>query len=469
MLIPVIMAGGNGSRLWPMSRHSTPKQFLSLTGDDSLLQQTIERLRPLQHGSPIIVTNSEHRFLVAEQLREISVTAHDIILEPVSRNTAPAVALAAIAAKRETDPVLLVLAADHHFENPAALIEAINKGMQLAEQGLMVTFGIKPTRPETGFGYIHRGEALSEAGHRIDRFVEKPDLATATDYVSSGNYLWNSGMFMFRASRYLEELQKHHPEILTACEQAIGSATRDLDFVRLDHDLFAASPDDSIDYAVMEKTDAAAVVELDAGWSDVGSWQALWEVNEKDENDNVCQGDVITVDSHGSFISAQHRLVTTLGVQDLIVVETKDAVLVADKGQSQNVKAIVDQLKSAQRSEYITHPHVPRPWGEFDTIDSGDRYQVKRITVNPGQRLSLQLHYHRAEHWIVVSGTARVVCGDKEQILTENQSTYIPLGVKHSLENPGKVPLELIEVQSGNYLGEDDIVRFEDMYGRCPP
>lgn len=467
MFTPVIMAGGSGSRLWPLSRKTTPKQFLDLNGQgQTMLQQTLARLDGLQHGRPVIVTNEEHRFLVAEQLRERAIEPGHIILEPVARNTAPAVALAA-AAVIDDDPVLLVLSADHHFADTPALQRIIEQALPLAEQGGMVTFGIRPTRAETGYGYIRKGVQQETNIWQIAEFVEKPDRATAEFYLEQGQHLWNSGMFMFRASRYLEELKHHAPGIHDTCLAAAARLAEDIDFTRVPAEIFANCPEDSIDYAVMEKLSDALTIELDAGWSDIGSWEALWEVADKDEHGNHTQGDIIAIDTTDTLISAHGRLVATIGLHNLAIVETRDALLVADRARSQEVKKIVARLEAQSRKEHLNHPHVPRPWGSFDIIDDGTRYQVKRITVKPGEHLSLQMHYHRAEHWIVVSGTAQVVCGDKEMILTENQSTYIPVGAKHRLSNPGKVPLEVIEVQSGNYLGEDDIVRFNDAYGRC--
>lgn len=469
MFTPVIMAGGSGSRLWPLSRQSSPKQFLDLDGSGStLLQRTLTRLQGLEHAAPVVVSNDNYRFMVAEQLRQADITALATILEPCSRNTAPAIALAALGLLQQgDDTIMLVLAADHEFTRPSELHDAIIKGLPLAEAGKLVTFGIKPSRPETGYGYIKTGPSLAEDAFSIDEFAEKPDLQTAEKFVEGGQHLWNSGMFMFRASVLLHELERYEPELLTHCKAAMASSTQDPDFVRPNADLFSLCPDNSIDYAVMEKTDNACVVAMDAGWSDIGSWQSLWEVCDRDADNNVALGDTYLHDTTNSLVHAHHRHVATIGLDNHIVVETKDAVLVAHKDQSQKVKDIVQRLKADNRSEYSDHTHVIRPWGDFDTIDEGRHYQVKRITVQPGQQLSLQLHYHRAEHWIVVSGTAHVICGEEEKVLTENQSTYIPVGVKHRLSNPGKIPLEVIEVQSGHYLGEDDIVRFTDIYGRC--
>lgn len=471
MFTPVILAGGTGSRLWPLSRQNFPKQFLAL-GDPELgtmLQRTITRLAGLEHAAALVVSNTHHRFVVAEQLRKTDAPSRRIILEPSARNTAPAIALAAFeACKDGQDPVLLVLPADHHIEDGDAFQTAVRAAQRHAENGKLVTFGIVPSHPETGFGYIHSGESLADAALAILAFKEKPSAELAEEYVASGEYFWNSGMFMFRASTFLSELKRLNPDLLRACQQSLAHAEEDRDFLHIPAELFAECEDESIDYAVMERTQRGAVVALDAGWNDLGSWAAIWDVGAKDGQGNSLQGDVLTVDTQNSLVQAHHRLVATVGVTDLVVIETKDAVLVAPREQSQQVKQIVDQLKRLERAEFAESPLVNRPWGFYETVDHGERYQVKRICVMPGECLSLQLHYHRAEHWIVVSGTARVICGEREMILTENQSTYIPLGVKHSLSNPGKVPLELIEVQSGAYLGEDDIVRFEDRYGRVP-
>lgn len=467
MLFPVIMAGGSGSRLWPLSRQLSPKQFLPLAdGELSMLQATLQRLQGLDIARPLLICNEEHRFLAAEQLRQLGMEQAKILLEPVGRNTAPAIALAAFqACSEEEDPILLILAADHLIQDVQAFHASIHKALPLASAGKLVTFGIVPTHPETGYGYLEKGESIGE-GFAVSRFVEKPDFATAAEYLVSGDYFWNSGMFMFRASRYLEELERFRPEILAACSKALAGGSQDMHFTRVDPEVFAACPEDSIDYAVMERTADAVMVPLNAGWSDIGSWSALWEVSAKDTDGNVFKGDVLSERSHNSYIHADHRLVAAVGVEDLVIVETKDAVLVAHKNQVQDVKKIVEQLKNGQRHEHSSHREVYRPWGIYDSVDNGHRYQVKRITVNPGAKLSVQMHHHRAEHWIVVSGTAKVTNGDKTYLVTENQSTFIPIGQIHSLENPGVIPLELIEVQSGSYLGEDDIVRFEDKYGR---
>jgi mannose-1-phosphate guanylyltransferase len=466
-MIPVIMSGGSGSRLWPLSRQLNPKQFLALgEGSLSMLQTTIKRLAGLDMQLPRLICNEEHRFLAAEQLRQLGLEEASILLEPVGRNTAPAVALVALQTLAEAqDPILLVLAADHLVQDESALRASIESARALAEAGKLVTFGVVPTHPETGYGYLQRG-AAEGSGYRVERFVEKPDRATAEEYLASGEHFWNSGMFMFRASRYVEELQRWRPDILAACRQALAASERDLHFTRVGQDAFSACPEDSIDYAVMERTEDAVMVPLDAGWSDIGSWSALWDVSPRDAEGNVFKGDVLGQDTHDSYVHADSRLVATVGVRDLVIVETKDAVLVAHKDQAQEVKHIVERLKHEQRCEYRNNREVYRPWGVYDSIDHGQRYQVKRITVKPGAKLSVQMHHHRAEHWIVVSGTAKVTNGEETYMVTENQSTYIPIGQIHALENPGLIPLELIEVQSGTYLGEDDIVRFADRYGR---
>ncbi len=468
ILQPVVLAGGSGTRLWPLSREHKPKQFLPLSGEASMLQQTLQRLDGLSCQSPLIICNEQHRFLAAEQLRQIGTEDASILLEPCGRNTAPALALAALHAMvDDNDPLLLVLAADHIIQNVPAFHQAVLQAAILAGQGKLVTFGIVPVRAETGYGYIECGDPIGEFGASVHRFVEKPDAKHAAEYMASEQHFWNSGMFMFRASVYLQELEKYQPVMLAACHQALTAATCDMDFVRIDKAAFEACPSDSIDYAVMEHTDAAAMVALDAGWNDVGAWSALLDVLEKDENGNALRGDVLAEQTANTLVRADSRLVATVGVQDLVVVETKDAVLVAHKDRVQDVRQIVQRLRDTQRTEHINHREVYRPWGLYDSIDQGHRYQVKRITVKPGAKLSVQMHHHRAEHWVVVSGTAKVTNGDKTYIITENQSSYIPIGQTHSLENPGVIPLELIEVQSGSYLGEDDIVRFKDQYGRA--
>ncbi|EHY0935667.1 mannose-1-phosphate guanylyltransferase/mannose-6-phosphate isomerase [Vibrio cholerae] len=465
MLLPVIMAGGSGSRLWPLSRSLYPKQFISLASDKSMLQETTTRLSGLEHQAPLLICNQDHRFIVAEQLRQQRIKHGGIVLEPVGRNTAPAIALAALhATKHGDDPLLLVLAADHVIQNQAAFTEAVKNAVMPAEQGMLVTFGIVPTAPETGYGYIKQGEAVGETAYRVAQFVEKPNLTTAEQYLASGKYYWNSGMFLFKASRYLKELKAHRPDILHACELAMQGARGDLDFVRIEEASFTECPEDSIDYAVMEKTQDALVVPMDAGWSDVGSFSALWEVSPKDGQGNVMVGDVIAEQTHNSYIYAQNKLVSTVGVDNLVIIETKDAVLVANKNKVQDVKNVVNQLKAQQRRECEQHREVYRPWGSHDEIAEGERYHVKHLRVKPGEQTALQMHHHRAEHWVVVQGTAKVTNGDKSYLVSENQSTYIPLGSAHRIENPGKVDLHLIEVRSGSYLQEDDIVRLEE-YG----
>jgi mannose-1-phosphate guanylyltransferase / mannose-6-phosphate isomerase len=465
-MTPVILSGGSGTRLWPLSRGQYPKQFLPLVTQNTMVQETMLRLSGLAGlNNPIAVCNEDHRFMMAEQLWEIGVKPTAIILEPVGKNTAPAVAMAALSASSQ-DEVLLVLPADHVILNIEAFHLAIAKAEALAKQGNLVTFGIVPTHPETGYGYIMKDSRRLGDAYKVAAFVEKPDLVAAKNYVNSGDYLWNSGMFAFTAGNFLKELEKYNPEMLSACKQALSSAIIDLDFIRLDKATFSACPADSIDYAVMEKTDKAAVIPLDASWNDVGSWSALWDVTDKDASGNAVSGDVLTLDTKNSYIYSEDKLVTIIGVEDLVVVETKDAVMIAPKARVQEVKQIVDQLKQQGRSEAQVHRKAYRPWGHYDSVDSGDRHQTKRIVVKPGAKLSLQKHHHRAEHWVVVKGTALVTRGDEQILLTENESTFIPLGTVHRLENPGVIPLEIVEVQSGSYLGEDDIVRFGDSYGR---
>lgn len=463
-LYPVLLSGGSGTRLWPLSREAYPKQFLPLAGEDTMVQATWKRVAPLATGAPIVVANEEHRFLVAEQLRQIGAPVPAILLEPMGRNTAPAIAAAALQAMAEgNDPLLLVLPSDHVVRDEVGFRNAVTAAVPAAEAGALVTFGIVPDAPETGFGYI-QAEVGSDL-RKVLRFVEKPDAATAQSYLDAGGYYWNSGMFLFRASRVLEELQRFRPDVVQAVRAAFDAAKRDGDFIRLDKEAFAASPSDSIDYAVMEKTEHAMVLPVDIGWSDVGSWSALWDVAERDDNGNAHHGDVIAVDSRNSYAYAQ-RLVALVGVDDIVVVDTPDAVLVAHKDRVQDVKLVVAQLKDGQRSQAVLHREVHRPWGSYDSVDFGSRHQVKRIKVKPGAQLSLQSHEHRAEHWIVVKGVARVTRNNDVFELFENQSTYIPIGAKHRLENPGAEMLELVEVQSGDYLGEDDIVRYSDIYGR---
>lgn len=464
-MVPVILSGGSGTRLWPLSREAYPKQFLPLAGEASLLQDTWRRVAPLAGRAPIVVANAEHRFMVAEQLRQAGCESASILLEPVGRNTAPAIAVAALhAMEGGEDPLLLVLPSDHVIGDGEGFRAAANLAAEACGDGRLVTFGIVPTGPETGYGYIRA--AAGEGVRPVEEFVEKPDRETAGRYVAAGNYFWNSGMFLFRASSFLAELERLQPQMLAACRRALEAAARDHDFLRLDADAFTACPADSIDFAVMEKTRSAMVLPIDVGWNDVGSWSALRDVTPCDDRGNAWRGDVLARDCRNTLALADGRLVALLGLDDIVVVDTADAVLVAHRDRVQDVREIVGELKRAQRSEATWHRKVYRPWGCYDSIDTGDRFQVKRITVKPGAALSLQMHHHRAEHWIVVRGTGRITRGEEVVLLGENQSTYIPLGVKHRLENPGVVPLELIEVQSGSYLGEDDIVRFEDVYGR---
>jgi len=464
MLKAVIMAGGSGTRLWPLSRAAHPKQFLALHGDDTMLQATFKRLDGLDIQSSVTICNEEHRFFVAEQLREIDKLG-SIILEPVGRNTAPGLALAALSSPEGEDPLLLVLAADHVIQNEAAFTKTVMNAIPLAESGKLVTFGIVAHEPNTGYGYIKKGESQGP-GFAVDAFVEKPSIEVAKEYLESGDYFWNSGMFLFKASRYLEELKKHRPDIYEACQLSMEGTSQDNDFLRVNELAFDACPSDSIDYAVMEKTDDAVVVPMDAGWSDIGSWSSLWDISEKDGNGNATYGDVMLHKSNNCYVRTDGKLVAAIGVDDLVIVSTKDVLVVAHKDSVHDVKVVAQQLKAKSRTEWEHHREVYRPWGKYDSIDSGDRYQAKRITVKPGAKLSVQMHHHRAEHWVVVSGTAKVTNDEKTFMLSENESTYIPVGVIHALENPGKVSLEIIEIQSGSYLGEDDIVRFEDIYGR---
>jgi len=467
MLVPVILSGGAGTRLWPLSRELHPKQLLPLVGRHTMLQDTVRRLAGLEAGAPIVVCNEAHRFMVAEQLRSIDCKPRAIVLESAGRNTAPAIALAAHAtlAGEEGDPLLLVLPADHVIVDVSAFHRAIEVAGVAARNGALVAFGIVPTTPETGYGYIRRG-ALAGGCYRIAEFVEKPELTRAQAFVATGEYYWNSGMFLFRARRYLEELEKFSPDIAAVCGNSFAGAVRDLDFTRIDPGTFRDCRSESIDYAVMEKTADAVVVPLEAGWSDVGTWTSLHAACEHDAQGNALFGDVMVEDTHDSYVYSESRLVATVGLRDHVVVETKDAVLVAPKDRVQDVKKLVARLKAYGRYEHALHRQVFRPWGSYDNIDIGERFQVKRLVVHPGGVLSLQMHHHRAEHWVVVSGTARITRGDETFLLEENQSTYIPIGVRHRIENPGRIPLHIIEVQSGGYLGEDDIVRFEDRYGR---
>jgi mannose-1-phosphate guanylyltransferase len=467
MIKPVILCGGSGTRLWPLSRQAYPKQFIKLHGNATMLQDCIARQSSLVAADAIFVCNEEHRFLTAEQIRSHGFNHSGIILEPIPKNTAPAIALAALHAISEGEnPILLILPADHIIKNIDAYRVTIEKASQVGKDGLL-TFGIVPSKPETGYGYIRVGKKVNDNEvYHVEAFVEKPDSLTAEKYLKNGDYLWNSGIFMFRAGRYLKELEKFRPDILEACKKAMEGAKKDLDFIRIGKKAFEACPAESIDYAIMEKTDQAMVVKMESSWSDIGSWQALWEINDKDEHGNSLKGDAIVHETHNSLVIAESRLVVVQGMDKVAVIETKDALLVTSMDHAQEIKKIVQRLESMQRDEIKQQRQVYRPWGHYDSMDSGDRFQVKRITVKPGAKLSVQMHHHRAEHWVVVSGSAKVRIGEKTILLTENQSAYIPLGETHSLENPGKIPLNIIEVQTGAYLGEDDIVRFEDRYGR---
>ncbi len=462
MIKAVILAGGSGTRLWPLSRAGYPKQFLALKGEDTLLQATLKRLKGLKISSTVTICNEEHRFFVAEQLQKINML-DDIILEPATKNTAPALALAALIA--DDDPLLLVLPADHVIEDELAFNKAISNALPLAEAGKLVTFGIMPTEPNTGYGYIKKGIEIGK-GFEVAKFSEKPSKKLAKNYLSSGNYLWNSGMFLIRSSRYLQELKKFRPDIYKACKGATSAIKKDLDFLRISEEEFLSCPSDSIDYAVMEKTADAVVLPIDAGWSDIGSWSSLWDISNKDNNGNVIIGDVITNKTKNSFIRTDGKLITSIDVNDMVIISTKDAVMVAHKDSVQDTKVIIERLKDEDRSEWEFNREVYRPWGKYDSVDYGDGYQVKRLTVNPGAKLSVQKHYHRSEHWVVVAGKARVHYGNKSFDLNVNESTYHDKEVVHALENPGDTPLELIEVQVGSYLGEDDIERFDDKYGR---
>ncbi len=462
-VVPVVLSGGSGTRLWPLSRELYPKQLQRLHSERTLLQATVERAG----GAPVVVCNHEHRFIVAEQLREIGVEPRAIVIEPAGRNTAPAVAVAALSVADDPDAVLLVMPSDHVVQDAEAFRRAVAAGLPAAREGRLVTFGIVPTEPNTGYGYINRGAELLPGVHAVERFVEKPDLATATRYVESGDFLWNSGIFLFPVATLLAELERHRPDILAGCREALARGQRDLVFCRLDPESFAAIAGQSIDHAVMERTSAAAVVPVEMGWSDIGSWSALWQQSRPDADGNVLHGDVLALNTANSLVRSERHLVTTVGVKDLVVVATADAVLVADKAHDQDVKLVVDRLKATGRTEATEPPRGYRPWGWFQTLDQGDRFRVKHIQVNPGGRLSLQKHWHRSEHWVVVTGTALVTCGEETFVLRENESTFIPAGTAHRLHNPGRVPLRMIEVQSGEYVGEDDIVRLDDQYGRA--
>ena len=468
-IYPVILSGGSGSRLWPLSREHYPKPLLPLVSEKTLLQETACRLDAVaDQGNAVYVCNDEHRFLVAEQIAELGKTPATIILEPEGRNTAPALTLAALYLERlDPDAVMVVMPADHVMTQPQQFVAAVEQGRVHAADGSLVTFGVVPDAPETGYGYIKRDSAF-EGGKafRVAEFVEKPDLQTAEEYIHQGDYFWNSGIFLMRADRWLEEISRFRADILETCREAMHQGAQDSDFYRVSRSVFLGCPADSIDYAVMEKTGRAVMVPINAGWSDVGAWTALWKVCPRDADGNVIQGDVIAEDTRNAFLVAEHRCLATVGVEDVIVVETADAVLVASKDKAQDVRKIVDRLKEGGRDEHRVHRQVYRPWGSYEGIDAGTRFQVKRLCVKPGAQLSLQMHHHRAEHWVVVKGTARVTCGEQVFHLHENESTYIPIGEKHRLENPGTIPLEVIEIQSGSYLGEDDIVRFEDRYDR---
>ncbi|MCP5325088.1 MAG: mannose-1-phosphate guanylyltransferase/mannose-6-phosphate isomerase [Oceanospirillaceae bacterium] len=466
-VIPVVMAGGSGTRLWPLSRGLYPKQFLPLLGEQTMLQQTCLRAREFTDEPPVLICNEEHRFIASEQIRLAGIVGAKLILEPVGKNTAPAIALAALSLCEAEDAIMVVLSADHYIHDPKIFASVVLRAADSAAEGGMVIFGVPPTNPETGYGYIQSGEGGGNGLYSVERFVEKPDKKTAEAYLADGSFLWNSGMFVFKASTYLSELGKFNPEILTACQAAMKCASHDLDFIRPGKEAFLMCPEDSIDYAVMEHTDDAKVIQLMAGWSDVGSWSSLWDVSAKDGQGNSSVGDVMFYGTENTYVHSKDKLTAVLGLSGVVVVDTKDALLVASKDKVQDIKAIVNQLKDGRRHLTDTHREVYRPWGIYDSIDSGERHQVKRITVKPQAKLSVQMHHHRAEHWIVVKGTAKVTINDITRLVAENESVYIPVGAIHALENPGKIPLELIEVQSGAYLGEDDIVRFEDRYGRA--
>jgi mannose-1-phosphate guanylyltransferase / mannose-6-phosphate isomerase len=470
MIYPIVLSGGSGTRLWPMSRTLYPKQLLTLLGQDSLLQQTVRRVADKgRFGAPLLVANEEHRFIIAEQLREIEVVPRALLLEPVGRNTAPAVCVAALAlSEAEPDPLMLVMASDHVIKNLAAFLLAVDRAADAARRGALVCLGVAPDRPETGYGYIHRGPALdgSDNAFAIAEFVEKPNAELAIEYLASGKHFWNSSIFVLPAQLYIDELERLRPGMVASCRRALADGRRDSDFIRLDRDAFSACDSDSIDYAVMEKTRLAVVVPVAMGWSDIGSWDALWEMSAKDNDGNSIEGNVLAEDVHNCYLRSEAGLVAAIGIEDLVVVGTADAVMVAPRKRTQEVRTLVARLVKERREEADALPTVHRPWGSFTSLHNGHRVQVKHIVVKPGGKLSLQMHHHRAEHWVVVQGTAKIRRGDEEMMLSEDQSTYIPIGTAHRLENPGKIPLHLIEVQSGSYLGEDDIIRLEDSYGR---
>jgi len=470
-IYPVLLSGGTGSRLWPVSRAQMPKQLMPLLSNRSLLQETAQRLANMEEvASPLVIANTEHRFMIAAQFQELGITPTALVLEPVGRNTAAAAAVAAkIVADLDPNGILLLLPADHFIQDVDGFQRAVRSGEVYADEGSIVTFGITPRSPETGYGYIKRGALIGEGAFAVAQFCEKPDRARAEAFLAEGGYDWNSGIFMARAETLIEEMEIHCPDILAQCAKAVAGSYRDLDFLRLDEPAFQACPSAPIDIAVMEHTSKAVVIPIDIGWSDVGSWNALWDLGDKDDAGNVISGDVVAIDTEGAYVRGNGRLVTTLGVKDLIVVDTGDALLIADKTRVQDIRDVVTRLKELGRGEAELHRRVHRPWGYYESIETGDRYQVKHLMVKPGAALSLQMHHHRAEHWVVVKGTARVVLGNKEMLISENESTYIPIGTAHRLENPGKVPLSIIEIQSGCYLGEDDIVRLDDIYGRMPP
>jgi mannose-1-phosphate guanylyltransferase/mannose-6-phosphate isomerase len=468
VLVPVVLCGGSGTRLWPLSRAEYPKQFLRLTGKESLLQQTLQRLTAMKCEGPLLLAHEDARFIVAEQLQEIGINNASILLEPVKRNTAPAIVSAALLLlQQHEDALMLILPSDHALEDNHAFHIAVERAREAAQAGSLMTFGVKPLHAETGYGYLRANSIEDQPVMPLTEFIEKPDRSSAERYLASGQYYWNSGMFLFRASQLLDEIERFAPALLDACRNAMAAAVRDKDFVRLDADAYATCPSIAIDYALMERTANAAMVELNTGWSDIGSWTAVWQTAKKDSDQNAVHGDALLLNCKNCLVHGNHRLVAAVGLNDITVIDTADALLVMDSRHAQDERKLVDALLQDQRPEASLHRQVMRPWGSYDAISSGRRFQVKRITIKPGAKLSLQLHHHRAEHWVVVAGTARVTHGEKSYLLTENQAAYIDIGDIHSLENPGKIPLELIEVQSGSYLGEDDIVRLHDRYGRA--